>query len=379
MQRKRDLFHTTASVRKNALSLFAADCAEYAEQNLTEPVLMSFVSDPYQPDELELRITRKALEIAAAHKVSIHILTKGGTRAIPDFPILAETGPQSAYACTLTVYDKLWAAKLEPGAAEPADRLQSLKSAHDAGLSTWVSFEPSIDEQSVIRFIQLSHSYVDLYKVGSISGDKSLSRISNWRDYGLNVINELEKYEKKYIIKNDLKKELIPDGNAQDNRHCYKSCEMKKNTDNQSTLFPEYEARPYKEPVLISACFLGIPTRWHGRRAKKRDALIEKLKEKYILVPVCPEQLGGMPTPRTGEYLNGTGAQVLDEGLRIIAPENGADVTAFHVRGAEYTLEIAKIVGAERAYLKSGSPSCDREGVAGEVLKRGGVKVIKVG
>lgn len=132
------------------------------------------------------------------------------------------------------------------------------------------------------------------------------------------------------------------------------------------------------EPVLVSACLLGIPCRWHGRRAKKRGELIERLKRRYVLVPICPEQLGGMPTPRTGEMLHGTGAQVLDEGLRIVATENGEDVTRFHVDGARYALEIAEIVGAKRAYLKGGSPSCDREGVAGEVLTRGGVKVIRV-
>jgi uncharacterized protein YbbK (DUF523 family) len=132
------------------------------------------------------------------------------------------------------------------------------------------------------------------------------------------------------------------------------------------------------EPVLISACLLGVPCRWHGRRAKRRDKLIERLKKRCVLVPVCPEQLGGMPTPRTGEYLEGTGAQVLDEGLRIIAPESGEDVTEYHVNGAKYTLEIAQIVGAKRAYLKGGSPSCDREGVTGEVLRRAGVKVVRV-
>lgn len=144
------------------------------------------------------------------------------------------------------------------------------------------------------------------------------------------------------------------------------------------SLFPLTRSPVSKEPVLISACFLGIPCRWHGRRPKKRDKLIEKLKEKYVLVPVCPEQLGGMPTPRTGEYLEGTGAQVLDEGLRIIAPETGQDVTSFHVNGAHYTLELAQIIGARRAYLKGGSPSCDRNGVTGEVLKRAGIKVIRV-
>ena len=137
--------------------------------------------------------------------------------------------------------------------------------------------------------------------------------------------------------------------------------------------------RHEKAPVLISACFLGIPCRWHGRRAKKRDKLIERLKKKYALVPICPEQLGGMPTPRTGETLEGgTGSDVLDGRLRIIAPENGADVTDFHIDGAKYSLEIAQIVGTNRAYLKGGSPSCDKEGVTGELLQRNGIKVIRV-
>ena len=132
------------------------------------------------------------------------------------------------------------------------------------------------------------------------------------------------------------------------------------------------------EPVLISACLLGIPCRWHGHKPKKREKLIERLKKKYVLVPVCPEQLGGMSTPRTSEKLEGSGAEVLNGRLRIIAPETGQDVTRFHVNGAKYTLEIAKIVGASRAYLKGGSPSCDKEGVTGEILRRMGIKVIRI-
>ena len=118
-----------------------------------------------------------------------------------------------------------------------------------------------------------------------------------------------------------------------------------------------FAAGSAKEPVLVSACFLGIPCRWHGRRAKK------------------------MPTPRTSETLplGKTGADVLDNGLRLIAPETGQDVTDFHIRGGEYALEIAQIVGANRAYLKSGSPSCDKDGIVGEILRRSGVHVIRVG
>jgi uncharacterized protein YbbK (DUF523 family) len=144
-------------------------------------------------------------------------------------------------------------------------------------------------------------------------------------------------------------------------------------------LLPEADCRPYAEPALISACFLGIPCRWHGRRAKRRDALLERLKKKYVLVPVWPEQLGGMPTPRSGEYLRGgTGADVLDGRLRIVDPATGEDLTEFHVNGSRYTLEIAEAIGAQRAYLKGGSPCCDRDGVTGEFLRRAGIEVVRV-
>lgn len=143
---------------------------------------------------------------------------------------------------------------------------------------------------------------------------------------------------------------------------------------------PPCQMHPEKEPVLVSLCFLGVPCRWHGRRAKCRDEFLAKLKEKYVLVPVCPEQLGGMPTPRTGETLRGgTGAQVLDEGWKLLAPGTDEDVTDFHIRGSYITLEVARQVGARRAYLKGGSPSCDKYGVTGEVLRRGGINVVRVG
>lgn len=154
---------------------------------------------------------------------------------------------------------------------------------------------------------------------------------------------------------------------------------IKNSDDRQIFLLPPEECRPFAEPVLISACFLGLPCRWHGRRAKRRDTLLARLKKRYVLVPVCPEQLGGMPTPRTSETLAGvTGAEILNGKARLIVPETGEDVTRFHIAGARYTLELAQIVGARRAYLKGGSPSCDQEGVTGELLRRAGIEVIRV-
>ena len=150
-------------------------------------------------------------------------------------------------------------------------------------------------------------------------------------------------------------------------------------TNGQGFLLSPEECGSLVGPVLVSACFLGIPCRWHGRRAKRRDTLLARLKKRYALVPVCPEQLGGMPTPRSGEQLvNATGADILDGKARLIVPETGEDTTRFHIAGARFTLEIAKIIGARRAYMKGGSPSCDRDGVTGEMLRRAGIEVIRV-
>jgi len=208
MQMKKDDFHAEARTRKDALKLFERDCQEYAKNKMTDPVLMSFVSDPYQPEEDIHRLTRRALMKAAEYGVPIHILTKGGCRAVADFPILKDTGPGAAFATTLTYLDKKPSLEIEPRAALPESRFRALRVAHELGIKTWVSFEPALSFKSIITFIRKTHGFVDLYKVGHISRMNELSDIKDWRFFAETVISELEKYGKDYIIKNDLKRFL---------------------------------------------------------------------------------------------------------------------------------------------------------------------------
>ena len=78
----------------------------------------------------------------------------------------------------------------------------------------------------------------------------------------------------------------------------------------------------------------------------------------HQLVPVCPEQLGGLPTPRPrSEIESGDGSDVLDGRSRVIDAE-GAEVTERFLRGARLTAELAQLAGARRAIFKEGSPSC---------------------
>lgn len=99
-------------------------------------------------------------------------------------------------------------------------------------------------------------------------------------------------------------------------------------------------------PILVSACLLGVPCRYDG--AGVADARVLALTEKHHLIPVCPEQLGGLPTPRPPAERHDTRVLTRDE----------RDFTAAFARGAEETLRLAKLFSCRIAILKANSPSC---------------------
>ncbi len=112
-------------------------------------------------------------------------------------------------------------------------------------------------------------------------------------------------------------------------------------------------ARP---PLLVSACLVGLDTRLDGRC--RRFPSVASLASRFTLIPVCPEQLGGAPTPRhAAEISGGAGAEVLAGEARVFSVE-GADVTDLFLRGAEQVARIARLAGCGAAVLKARSPSC---------------------
>ncbi len=130
---------------------------------------------------------------------------------------------------------------------------------------------------------------------------------------------------------------------------------------------------------------MGLKTRHDGD-----DNLIEgirELVERGEAVPICPEQLGGLSTPRTAaDFSGGDGEAVLD-GIARIVDRNGNDVTDAFRRGAAESLSVARMTGATVAILKERSPSCgcrrvwidgelaDGKGVTAALLERHGVRI----
>lgn len=100
------------------------------------------------------------------------------------------------------------------------------------------------------------------------------------------------------------------------------------------------------DKLLVSACLLGTPCRYDGK--SKADARVQALVGKYEIVPVCPEQLGGLPTPRVPSERRGE---------RVVTA-GGRDVTEAYRRGAEAALALCQQNGCEAAVLKEKSPSC---------------------
>ena len=131
--------------------------------------------------------------------------------------------------------------------------------------------------------------------------------------------------------------------------------------------------------VLVSACLLGVSCRYDGQ--SKAYLLMDELCRRHEIVPVCPEQLGGLPTPRTPAERQGD---------RVVTKEGG-DVTAQYRRGAAEAVRLARRLGCTVAILKERSPSCgsgaiydgtfsgtltDGFGTAAEALGQAGVRVL---
>lgn len=101
-------------------------------------------------------------------------------------------------------------------------------------------------------------------------------------------------------------------------------------------------------PILVSACLLGIYCRYDGRC--ETDERVMALSRDHVLIPVCPEQLGGLPTPRAAvELLDG----------RAVT-RDGADLTEAFERGVGQAMRVAGLTGARMAVLQPRSPSCGR-------------------
>lgn len=110
--------------------------------------------------------------------------------------------------------------------------------------------------------------------------------------------------------------------------------------------------------LLVSACLLGAPVRYDGTAKPLPEGTQASLAHQWQLIAVCPERLGGLPTPRpAAEILEGDGRSVLAGQAQVCDAQGGCHTAAF-VQGAHLALALAQRCGARHALLKAHSPSC---------------------
>lgn len=141
--------------------------------------------------------------------------------------------------------------------------------------------------------------------------------------------------------------------------------------------------------ILVSSCLLGLKTNYKGE-GKEIKQLVS-LWRKGKLVFMCPEQTGGLSTPREpAEIENGKSARDVLKGNGKVLTKTGKDVTKQFVKGAKQTLKVCKDLNIKTAILKARSPSCGSgttydgtfsdnkipgNGLTAELLKQNGISV----
>lgn len=145
------------------------------------------------------------------------------------------------------------------------------------------------------------------------------------------------------------------------------------------------------ERILVSACLLGWPVRHDGGTRTQHDPRLARWAEEGRLVPLCPETMAGMATPRPAAEIEAgaTAADVLAGTARIVDAEGG-DHTAAFLEGVRIALATARVRGCRFALMTDGSPTCGvdlvadgtfsgrrraGEGVAAHALREAGLEV----
>jgi DNA repair photolyase len=200
IRRTREAFVNQARLRQDILRCLERDAQRIRGDD--REILVSFSSDPYQPLEMELGITRQAIQILIDNGLRVMILTKGGMRAARDFDLL---GPydRCRFGTSVVFTNQADASQWEPNAAPVPNRIEAIHEAHRRGIKTWVSLEPVIDPDQALELIQELHPVVGHWKVGMLNYRK-LPRSVNWIQFREDARNLLDSLGADYHLKESL-------------------------------------------------------------------------------------------------------------------------------------------------------------------------------
>lgn len=198
-----DEYSKAANPRAEILEKIENDCLIFHDSR--EQVLLSFIGDPYCPENETDDLTGSVLRLFLKHRIPTAILTKGGHRALRDMDLIKSFGRSIKVGATLTFSDPDRSKEWEPGAALPTDRIETLLAFKAMGVRTWASFEPVIDPSQSLEMIRLSLDAVDEYRLGKLNHYRGLDTSIDWVAYLSQAVGLLRVKGKPFYVKQDLR------------------------------------------------------------------------------------------------------------------------------------------------------------------------------
>jgi DNA repair photolyase len=189
----------TITHNKN-FSEFENSCKKF--QGCNKQILLQFMSDSYCGYGHD--ITTKILEILLKYKFKVNILSKGGFRILKDLGLFKEFGKDIIIGCSLTFDNNFDSFRFEPDAAEPGERIETLKILQNNNIRTWASFEPVIFPEQTYTLLKKIHSNVEFAKFGKINYDSFLEKKVNWNTFLKSIIERCNNYKLPFYIKESL-------------------------------------------------------------------------------------------------------------------------------------------------------------------------------
>jgi len=179
-----------------------SSCKKHA--NSDKQVFLSFLTDPYSHFNNDTKLTRRVLEMLLEYKIPVSILTKGGNNVLQDIDLIKRFGKNIQVGGSLTFTKDEDSLKWEKNSTLPKERFETLKILHENGVRTWASMEPVIYPEQSLEIMELTHQYVDGYKIGKLNHFPRHEEKFDWTKFLNDAISVMRKHGKPFYIKNDL-------------------------------------------------------------------------------------------------------------------------------------------------------------------------------
>ncbi len=200
----KDYVHSNVYIKEEKKLMQEITASARKHRNSPKQVFLSFLTDPYSHFNKETKLTARVLQILLDHQIPVSILSKGGYNVLEDLELIKKFGPNIQIGGSLTFTSDEDTRKWEKAGALPKERFDTLKILHEQGIKTWASMEPVIYPEQSLEIMEITHKYVDAYKIGKLNHFQKHEEKFDWKKFLTDAVFLMRKHGKKFYIKKDL-------------------------------------------------------------------------------------------------------------------------------------------------------------------------------